>query len=75
MIRYDWLYNYQYKEGIRQVLNGMNRRTKGISQMDLAIEDLESLEDEFEQDFMLFFKDLCIFSSEKLKQIAQTKTS
>ncbi len=75
MIRYDWLYNYQYKEGIRQVLNGMNRRTKGISQMDLAIEDLENLEDEFEQDFMLFFEDLRIFSAQKLKQIDQTKTS
>ncbi len=75
MIRHDWLNNYQYTEGIRQVLNGMNRRTKGISQMNLAIEDLENLEDEFEKDFMLFFEDLRIFSSEKLKQISQTKTS
>ena len=75
MIRYDWLYNYQYTEGIRQVLNGMNRRTKGISQMDLAIEDLENLEDEFEKDFMLFFEDLRIFCSQKIRQINQTKTS
>ena len=43
--------------------------------MNLAIEDLENLEGEFEKDFMLFFEDLRIFSSEKLKQISQTKTS
>jgi len=72
MIKYDWLYNYQYKEGIKEVLTGMNRRTKGISQMNLAIEDLEQLDNEFEKDFMLFFEDLRIFSSQKLNQISQT---
>ena len=74
MIQYDWLYNYQYTEGIGEVLNGMNRRTKGISQMNLAIEDLQQLDKEFEKDFMLFFEDLRIFSNQKLKQISQTQT-
>ncbi len=75
MIEYDWLYNYQHTEGIREVLNGMNRRTKGVSQMDLAIEDLQDLDAEFEQDFMFFFEELRIFSSQKLKQISQKQTS
>lgn len=74
MIEYDWLYNYQHTEGIREVLNGMNRRTKGVSQMHLAIEDLQNLDAEFEKDFMLFFEELRIFSSQKLKQIFQTQT-
>ena len=74
MIEYNWLYNYQYHEGIQQVLNGMNRRTKGISQMDLAIEDLQNLDTEFEKDFMLFFEELRIFSNQKMKQISQTQT-
>ncbi len=73
MVAYDWLFNYQYKEGIREVLNGMNKRTKGISQMNLAIEDLQQLDNEFEKDFMLFFEDLRIFSNQKLKQISQTQ--
>lgn len=74
MIEYDWLYNYQYTEGIREVLNGMNRRTKGISQMNLAIEDLQNLDTEFEKDFMLFFEELRVFSNQKIKQISQTQT-
>jgi acyl carrier protein phosphodiesterase len=71
MIEYNWLYNYQSKEGIQEVLKGMNRRTKGISQMDSAIEDLQSLDAEFEKDFMLFFKELRIFSNQKTEQIKQ----
>jgi acyl carrier protein phosphodiesterase len=71
MIEYDWLFNYQYSKGIEQVLNGMNRRTKGISQMNLAIEDLQNLDAEFEKDFMLFFEDLRIFSKQKLIEISQ----
>ena len=43
MIQYNWLYNYQYKEGIKSVLNGMNRRTNNKGQIDLAIEDLYQL--------------------------------
>ena len=47
----------------------MNHRTKGKSQMNLAIEDLKNLEKEFENDFALFFKDLQKFTSRKLKNI------
>jgi len=60
MIEYNILFNYKYKDGIEKVLNGMNKRTKGKSQMNLAIEDLHCLEAEFEADFTLFFKELKI---------------
>lgn len=69
MIEYDILYHYQFKEGIAKVLNGMNQRTKGKSQMNLAIEDLEILQKELEEDFTLFFKDLQSFTKNKLKEI------
>ena len=72
MIEYNWLYNYQYLEGIRSVLKGMNKRTKGLSKMDLAIEDLEILHNEFEEDFTIFFEDLRNFSNQKLKEIQNT---
>lgn len=66
MIEHNWLYNYQYKEGIERVMNGMNRRTKNRAQMNLAIEDLVALDTEFENDFTMFFKELRTFSHQKL---------
>ncbi|NEW78082.1 MAG: DUF479 domain-containing protein [Gelidibacter sp.] len=65
MIQYNWLVSYASLEGIEKVLIGMNRRTKGISKMDLAIEDLIKHYDEFESDFTTFFTDLIQFSEEK----------
>lgn len=69
MIQYDILYNYQYADGIQKVLNGMNYRTKGKSQMNLAIEDLVTLHSELEEDFTVFFEDLRNFSEEKINQL------
>lgn len=66
MIQYNWLYNYQFLNGIQQVLDGMNKRTKNISKMNLAIDDLKNLEATFEQDFSLFFEDLRTFSHQEL---------
>ena len=69
MIQYNILFNYQFKDGIERVLNGMNTRTKGKSQMNLAIEDLTILHQEFEDDFTIFFKDLQNFTVQKLQEI------
>lgn len=69
MIKYNWLYNYQYIEGIQDVLNGMNRRTKNKSKMNLAVEDLQMNYTELEQDFTSFFKNLSLFSANKLKEL------
>jgi acyl carrier protein phosphodiesterase len=69
MVEYNLLFNYGNKEGIAKVLNGMNSRTKGRSQMNLAIEDLQNLEEEFQEDFTLFFKDLIAHTNKKLIEI------
>ncbi len=69
MIQYNILYHYQSLEGIKQVLNGMNHRTKGRSKMNLAIEDLENLHKELEEDFTLFFEDLRNFSEKKIRKL------
>ncbi|WP_159948120.1 acyl carrier protein phosphodiesterase [Polaribacter septentrionalilitoris] len=71
MVEYDILYNYQFEDGIERVLKGMNNRTKGKSQMDLAIEDLKELSLELENDFTLFFEDLQEFTNQKLKEITR----
>jgi len=63
----NWLFNYRTIEGISKILWGMNKRTKGISQMDLAKEDLIENYDDFEEDFTLFFQELIEFSNCHLK--------
>jgi len=65
MVKYNWLYNYQFAKGIQEVLNGMNRRTQGKSQMNLASEDLLIHYDLFEEDFRSFFEELRAFCANK----------
>jgi len=69
MIEYNWLYNYQFMEGMQRVLNGMNRRTKNKSQMHLATKDLQEHYQEFDLDFKEFFEELQIFTDQKLPEI------
>ena len=63
MTEQNWLYNYRTVEGISKILWGMNKRTQGRSQMDLAKTDLIENYTEFENDFTLFFKDLISYSN------------
>ncbi len=65
MVEFNWLVSYASIDGIARVLTGMNKRTKGISQMDLAVEDLQLHYKEFEDDFTTFFIDLIEFSAMK----------
>lgn len=71
MIKDNWLLSYAELEGIQKVLDGMNRRTGSISEMNRAVEDLRENYKEFENDFTLFFKDLCDFSDRKMNEIKQ----
>lgn len=74
MIQYNWLYNYQYLKGIKTVLVGMNKRTNGKSKMHLAIEDLKIHYNDFEKDFLLFFEDIRLFTSNKIQELLTVKT-
>ncbi len=67
--KYDWLYNYQFMDGMAQVLEGMNRRTKLKSHMHLAIQDLKEHDDTFENDFKLFFEDLINYTNHKITEL------
>ena len=58
MIEHNWLVNYQYKNSIARILTQMDHRTKDVSQMQYAIEELEIYYDEFEGEFRTFFADL-----------------
>lgn len=63
----NWLYKYRTQQGIGEILHDMNIRTKGLSKMNEASEDLNNNYAIFEEDFSLFFEELKIFSSTYLK--------
>jgi len=71
LISGNWLVSYATKDGIAKVLDGMNKRTKNRSQMNLATRELDLFYDEFEAEFTSFFEELIAFSEEKLIQINQ----
>lgn len=64
MVQNNWLYNYQFINGISDTLNGMNRRTNGKSGMHQAMRELMAYYDAFESDFKLVFKDLMLVSKD-----------
>ena len=72
MIAHNWLVAYASTEGIEKILQGMNKYTKGISKMDLAIEDLTTFYTEFESDFTLFFEELIEFTEQKTTTLLLT---
>ena len=69
MIADNWLLNYSKIEGVQQVLDGMNRRTKYKSKMNEATKELKIYYNEFEEEFTLFFDELITFSKNKLIEI------
>ena len=67
MIKDNWLLSYATIEGIQKVLDGMNRRTHNISQMNEAVNELEEFYGEFEGEFTAFFEELRVFANNKLE--------
>jgi len=55
MVKNNWLYNYQFVEGIKMVMGGMAKRTTFKSGMENSTEDLLKYYDEFEYEFESFF--------------------
>ncbi|MGB0896658.1 MAG: ACP phosphodiesterase [Flavobacteriaceae bacterium] len=68
MVKDNWLCSYATIHGMEKVLEGMNRRTKYKSKMDLAINELQEFYLEFEDEFTVFFKDLIQFTQNTIKQ-------
>lgn len=71
MIADNWILNYATIEGITETLEGMNRRTKNKSQMNLAVHELIEYYDEFEAEFTAFFEELIAFSADQLKRLQE----
>ena len=58
MIKYNWLYHYQFIDGIERVLEGMVKRTKYDSMMDQSIFELVQHYKEFNDSFLNFWEDI-----------------
>ncbi|TWO32824.1 DUF479 domain-containing protein [Seonamhaeicola sediminis] len=72
MINGNWLLSYASTDGIQKVLEGMNKRTKNRSKMNLAINELKESYNEFESEFTAFFKELIDSSNKKLQELNKT---
>ncbi|MBL0738409.1 DUF479 domain-containing protein [Flavobacterium sp. GN10] len=66
MIERNWLLSYRTTEGIQNILTQMDRRSKNISQMQFAVEELTEFYNEFEEEFTLFFEEMREQAKEKL---------
>lgn len=55
MQQQNWLVSYAQKEGVARVLQGMARRTTFLSNMELAINDLERDYADYGEEFLIFF--------------------
>lgn len=72
MIADNWLLSYAKIEGIQRVLDGMNRRTKNVSGMNTATNELKQYFAEFENEFTSFFEELRAFTKQKRIDITKT---
>lgn len=69
MIKYNWLWSYQFQEGIQKILTQMDQRSRNESRMSLASAELSQYYSEFEQEFTEFFEDLRAHSSKTFARL------
>ena len=69
MFKENWLVAYAALDGIQHILTQMDRRTKNQSNMRFAVQDLTEFYTEFENEFTSFFKELIVFSNDKMKSL------
>jgi acyl carrier protein phosphodiesterase len=65
LISEDWLYKYQFIEGIKNVCEGMSRRTRFDSNMANAHLDLLDNYEILETNFNNFFQEILVFVKDK----------
>ena len=69
MFKENWLVAYESIEGIQHILTQMDRRTKNQSNMRFAVQDLTKSYADFEIEFTTFFKELIVFSKDKMESL------
>ena len=66
MFEQNWLVSYQTVEGINRILTQMDHRTKNLSKMRFATNELSEFYSEFENEFTKIFEELITYSNTKM---------
>lgn len=66
----NWLYNYQFKEGIQKSFNGLVYRAAYLNESDVAFEIFNKNYTELQNCYREFFPQLLQFALEKLSNLA-----
>ena len=66
MFEQNWLVSYQTVEGINRILTQMDHRTKNLSKMRFATNELSEFYSKFENEFTKFFEELITYSNTKM---------
>ncbi len=69
MVKSNWLVMYQSLSGIDRIFKGMHSRANYGSSMDTAAELIDLYTDEFQNEFIQFFKEITIFSTSKINEL------
>lgn len=67
MIKYDWLYHYQFIEGMNRSFQGMSRRFPFLKGIERAGDELMAYEAKYEPYFRTFFPDLVVSCEDFLR--------
>lgn len=69
MIKGNWLYNYQFIEGVEKTLTQMDHRTKFKSKMGESVFELKLFYKEFETEFTQFFEEIRAFCKTEIQKM------
>ena len=63
----DWLFNYQYKEGIERSIRGLARRSSFLQESDVACQLFQQHYDLLMSHYFSFFEDVKYYTKEQLR--------
>lgn len=69
MVEHNWLWNYQFLDGLENILTQMDYRTRYKSKLSFSINELKQDYEAFEAEFLSFFEELRTATAEKLAEL------
>lgn len=69
MVEHNWLWNYQFLDGLEDILTQMDYRTRYKSKLSFSINELKKDYEAFEAEFLSFFEELREATAEKLAEL------
>ena len=69
MIQQNWLYNYKYKEGIKKSFGGLVKRSRYLTESDIAFKIFNEQYKVIKSFYSIFYPDLKKFAEHQLQQL------